>query len=185
MYFENLLSNFFKRLASTHNTAAQPFTKRERTQNRLTRNRGFTPICKTCLSSLKDADLPKEEILDSLTLLSWYIHRFWKTLLKQIFPATKLITEAYPQLASKLLESLHNIYDPNWFPQSFVKITEVPSKIIQKLSINHNKIEIKNYNAEHQPFTCTNLLENTNTSLEASPKKFGCYNPFTTKRHLY
>ena len=37
------------------------------------------------------------------------------------------------------------------------------------MSINHNKIEIENKNAETQPFTCTDTPENTNMSLEASP----------------
>ena len=50
-----------------------------------------------------------------------------------------------------------------------VNITEVPSVIIQKLTINHNNIEIKTFNAGNQPFTCTNIPEKTNTSLEASP----------------
>ena len=40
---------------------------------------------------------------------------------------------------------------------------------IQKLSINHQNIEIKKYNAETQPFTCTNIIENTKNSLEISP----------------
>ena len=66
-------------------------------------------------------------------------------------------------------ETLHYIYDPNWFPQSFVNIPEIPSETIQKLSINHHNIEIGNYNAETQPFTCTNIPENTNTSLKVSP----------------
>ena len=35
--------------------------------------------------------------------------------------------------------------------------------------MNHQNIEIKNYNAETQPFTCTNIIENTNNSLEVSP----------------
>ena len=48
-------------------------------------------------------------------------------------------------------------------------ITEVSSKIIQMLKINHNNIEIKNHNAENQPFTFINIQENTNISLEASP----------------
>ena len=60
------------------------------------------------------------------------------------------------------------LYDPSWFPRNFVNIPEIPSKIIQKLSINHHNIEIRNYNAETQPFTCTNIQENANTSLEAS-----------------
>ena len=54
-------------------------------------------------------------------------------------------------------------------PQHFVKITEVRLEIIQKWSINNNNIEFKSYNAEIQPFTCTNLSEKTNVSLEASP----------------
>ena len=40
---------------------------------------------------------------------------------------------------------------------------------IQKLSIINQNIEIRNYNAETQPFTCTNITKNTNTSLEVSP----------------
>ena len=55
------------------------------------------------------------------------------------------------------------------FPQIFVNILEIPSETIQNLSINHYKIEIRNYNVETQPFTCTNIPENTNTSLEVSP----------------
>ena len=51
----------------------------------------------------------------------------------------------------------------------FVNITELPSEIIQKVSINYNNIEIEKYKAENEPFTLTNLPENTNTSLEASP----------------
>ena len=108
-------------------------------------------------------------MLDSLTLLPWYIPRFWKSLVRHVFPTTKLITEAYPKLLSKIPEILHYIYNSNWFPQNNVNVTEVPSEIIQKLSIIHNNIEIKNYNAKNQPFTCTNLPKNTNTSLEASP----------------
>ena len=50
-----------------------------------------------------------------------------------------------------------------------MNITEIPPETIQKLSMNHQNIEIKNYNAETQPFTCTNIKENTNNSLEVSP----------------
>ena len=72
-------------------------------------------------------------------------------------------------MITKLSETLSlYIYDTNLFPQNFVNITEIPSETLQKLSINlQNKI-IKNYNAETQPFTCTNITENTNTSLEVS-----------------
>ena len=116
-----------------------------------------------------DADLSEGEIIDSLTLLSWYIHRFLKSLVRHIFPATKLIAETYPQIITKLPETLHYINDPNWFPQNFISIPEILSETIQKLSINHKSIEIENYNAETNPFTCTNIPENTNTSLKASP----------------
>ena len=71
------------------------------------------------------------------------MHRFWKSRVGHIFPATKLTAETYPQLISKLPETLHYIYDSNWFPQNFIAITEIPSEIIQKLSINRNNIEIK------------------------------------------
>ena len=120
----------------------------------------------TCVT---DADLSEEAKLDTLTLLSWYIHRVCKSLVRYTFPATKLIVQKYPQLINKLPETLKYIYDPDWFPQHFINIPEIPSETIQKLSINHQSIEIKNYNAETQPFICTNIPENTNTSLEASP----------------
>ena len=121
------------------------------------------------LSCVTDADLNGEEILDSLTLLSWYIHRFWKSVVRHIFPATKLIAEKYPQIIIKIPETRHYINDPTWLTQNFKKFLEIPSEIIQKLSNNHKKIENKNYNAETHPFTCTNIPKNTNTSLEASP----------------
>ena len=53
--------------------------------------------------------------------------------------------------------------------KNLVNIPEIPSENIQKLSINHRNIEIKNYNAETQPFTFTNMPENTKIYLEASP----------------
>ena len=90
---------------------------------------------------------------------------FGKSLVRHIFTAIKLIAETYSQLISKLPETLHYIYDSIWFPQNFVTITKVPSEIIQKLSINHKNNEIKKYNAMNQPFTCTNVPENTNNSL--------------------
>ena len=68
----------------------------------------------------------------------------------------------------KLPKTLHYIYDPDSFPQNFINIPKLPSETIQKFSIDHHKIEIKNCNAELQPFTCTNVPENTNTSLEES-----------------
>ena len=73
-----------------------------------------------------------------------------------------------PQILPKLLETLHYIYDPSWSPQNFVNILEIPSEMIQKLTINHHILEIKNYNAETQPITGTNIPENTNIYLEVS-----------------
>ena len=40
---------------------------------------------------------------------------------------------------------------------------------MQKLSINHQNVEIKKYNAETQSFTCIKITENKNASLEVSP----------------
>ena len=37
---------------------------------------GFTQLLKIYISSVTDADLNEEEIFDSFTLLSWYLHRF-------------------------------------------------------------------------------------------------------------
>ena len=89
--------------------------------------------------------------------------------MRHIFPATQLITQSYSQIITKLPETLQYIYDLDWFPQNFINFQEIPSEIIQKLSIKHQNIDIKNYNAETHPFTCTNIPENTNISLEASP----------------
>ena len=90
-------------------------------------------------------------------------------MVRHIFPATKLIADTFSQLIPKLLETLDYIYDQDWFSQNFINIPEIPSETIQKLSVNHHNLEIKNYNAGTQPFICTNAPENTNTSLEASP----------------
>ena len=123
---------FPKRLASTLNTAAQQ--SRKESVHKIARQEieCFTHLHKTYISSVKDAHLSEREILDSLTLLSWYIHRLWKSLVRHIFPAIKLITEAYPQLIRKLPEKLQYIYDPNWFPQNFTNITSTVG--------NHTKI---------------------------------------------
>ena len=74
---------------------------------------GFIQILKIYISSVTDADLNEEEIFDSLTLLTSYLQRFWKSLVRHIFPATKLIAETYPRMITKLPETLHYIYDPN------------------------------------------------------------------------
>ena len=39
------------------------------------------------ITSATDAELSEEDILDTLTLLTWYIHRFWKSLVRHIFTA--------------------------------------------------------------------------------------------------
>ena len=90
-------------------------------------------------------------------------------MVRHIFPATKLIADTFTQILPKLPETLHYIYDSHWFLQNFVNFPEIPSETIQKFTINRQNIETKNYNADTQPFTCTNTPENTNTSLEASP----------------
>ena len=61
---------------------------------------------------MKDVNLNEEEALDYLTLLSWYIHRFWKSLVRHIFPATKLIAETYPLLISTRNTTLHLSFKP-------------------------------------------------------------------------
>ena len=68
----------------------------------------------------------------------------------------------------QLPETLHCIYDPNWFPENCIFITEVPSEIIQKMKIDHENIKIINHNAKNQPSIFKNITENTNTSLEWS-----------------
>ena len=86
---------FFKRLTSTLNTAV--LQSRKERVHKMARQEvvGLTDFLKTYISSVKDADLDEEDILDSLTLLSWYIHRFWKNLVRQTFPATELIAETH------------------------------------------------------------------------------------------
>ena len=138
-------------------------------QNRSAGSRSIHPPSQNIISSVQDAELSEEVITDSLTLLSWYIHRLWKSLVRHILPATKLIAETYPHILPKLPETLHYIHDENWFPENFVNIPEIPSETIQKLSINRQYIQIKKYNAKTSPFTFTNNSEKVNTSLETSP----------------
>ena len=165
--FKKASFEFFKRLAPALNTNA--LQSRKESVHKIARQEieGFNKLLDVYITSAKDADLPEEDLVDSLTLLSWYMHRFWKILVRHIFTATQQIAEAYPQILTKLPETLQYIYDKSWFPQNFVNITEVPSEIIQKLSVKCKNIEITNYNAETSRFTCTNIPENT--SLEASP----------------
>ena len=102
---------FLERLASALNTNASQ--SRKESVHKIARHEleGFNQLLKIYLSSATDTDLCEDEILDSLALLSWYMQRFWKSLLRNIFSATKLITEAYPQIIPRLPETLHYIYD--------------------------------------------------------------------------
>ena len=86
-----------------------------------------------------------------------------------IFSATKILVETRPQLMKTLTETLDYIYDVNWFPGSSVAIRDVASEVKQKLQIDHKNIEIQNHKAGSQPFICTYVRRNTNTSLETSP----------------
>ena len=44
---------------------------------------------KTYISSVHDEDLPEEEILDALAILSWNRHRFLKSLIGHVFEQKK------------------------------------------------------------------------------------------------
>ena len=163
---------FLKRLVSTLN--ANESQSRKESVQKIARQEieGFSQLLKTYISSVKDADLDDEQSFDSRTLLSWFIHRFWKSMVRHIFPATRLIAETFPQILPKLPETLHYIYDPHWFPQNFRNVPEIPSKIIQKLTINHHNIEIKNYIIilkiiiQSQPVT--RLIETTDTDFNST-----------------
>ena len=119
--FRKSFFKFLKRLATALNANASP--SRKESGHKITRQEieGFNHLLKMYISGVTDADLSEEEILDTLTLLSWYIHRFWKSLLRHIFPATKLIAQNDPQIMTKLPETLHSIHEPNWFPQNCFK----------------------------------------------------------------
>ena len=169
--FRKASFEFLKRLAPALNTNASQ--SRKKSVHKIARQEieGFNKLLEIYITPATDADLSEEDLLDSLTLLSWYIHRFWKSLVRHIFTANQQVAEAYPHIIPKLPETLQCIYDKNRFRQNFVNITEILSETIQKISLNRKNIEITNYNAETRPFTCTNIPENTNTSLEASPSE--------------
>ena len=65
-----------ERLVSTLNTNA--LQSRKESLNKIARQEieGFTRLLDVYTTSVRDADLNEEEISDSLTLLSWYFHRF-------------------------------------------------------------------------------------------------------------
>ena len=83
------LYEFRKRLQSTLDTATVQSRKESVHKIAGQEIEGFTHPIKTYLSSVKVANLPEEKIIDTLKLLSWYIHRFWKNLVRHIVPATK------------------------------------------------------------------------------------------------
>ena len=87
---------------------------------------GLTHLIKTYISSAKDVDLSHEDIIVSFTFLSWYIHRFWRSLVRNIIQAAKLIADTYPHLIDKLQDILLYIYDSNWFPENLTTITDIP-----------------------------------------------------------
>ena len=92
IWSENLLSNFLNAL-HLHLTLLSKKNVLKIAQQEIEE---LTQLFKIYISSVTDAHLNAEEIFDSLTLLSWYLHRFWKSLVRHIFPATKLIAETYP-----------------------------------------------------------------------------------------
>ena len=98
---------FLKRLAPTLNANASHSQKESVHKIARQEIEGFTHLLKIYISSRTDADLIEEGVFDSLKLLSWFIHRYWKSLVRHIFPATKLIAETYPRIKTKLPETLH------------------------------------------------------------------------------
>ena len=110
--FRKSVFEFLNRLASTPNTAALQSRKKSVHKNARQEVDGFTYLLKTYISSVKDADLNEEKILDSLTLLSWYIQRFWKSHVRHIFAATKLVAET----GGFIFKTPHITYTPT--PQS-------------------------------------------------------------------
>ena len=101
---------FLKQLATALNANASPSRKESVHKIAIQEIEGFTHLLKMYNTCVTDADLSEEEILDTLTLLSCYLHRFWIRLVRHIFPATKLIAQNYPQIITKLPEKLQYIY---------------------------------------------------------------------------
>ena len=159
--FKKSSFKFLRRLAPALNTNA--LQSRIESAHKTARREieGFIKLLDIYITSATDADLTEDDILDSLTLLSWYIQRYWKSLVRHIFTSTKQIAEAYPHILPRLPKALQYIYYKNWFPQKFVNIQTIPSESIQKLSLKRRNVEVTNYNAETQPFTCTNQKTKT------------------------
>ena len=76
---------FFERLSSTLNIAAQQSQKENVHKFARQETEGFTHLLKTYISPVEDADLPEDEILNYLTLMFRYIYRFWKKVLLDTF----------------------------------------------------------------------------------------------------
>ena len=80
---------FLKRLAPILNVNATHSQKESVPSIARQEIEGFIHLLKIYIrSSVTDAELNEEQIFDSLTLLYWYIHRFWKSPVIHIFPAT-------------------------------------------------------------------------------------------------
>ena len=109
--FKKASFEFLKRLAPSLNTNASQ--SRKESVHKIARQefQYFNKLLEIYITSATDADLSEGDILDTLTLLTWYIHRFWKSLVRHIFKATQQIAEAYPHIIPKLPETLHYIYD--------------------------------------------------------------------------
>ena len=144
--FKKASFELLKRLAPALNTNA--LQSRKESVHKIARPEieGFNKLLEIYITSAADADLTvtEEDILDTLTLLTWYIHRFWKSLVRHIFTATTHIAEAYPHIKPKLPEKLQYIYDKDWFPDNFVNIPEMSSETIQQLLLNRKHIQITN-----------------------------------------
>ena len=127
------------------------------------------PFKNVCKLSKRFRSTRSRDIRHSHTLIL-NKHSFWKCLVHQVFPATEMIADRFPQLMDKIAETLQYIYDPDMFPEKFTTSREeVPFEIIEKLIFDMNIIQFKNPDAENQPFTFTSIKENTNTSLELLP----------------
>ena len=87
-YLENLPSSFLNdSLLHLMQTLRPPGKK---SVHKIARQEleGFSHLLKMYITCVTNADLSEEAILDRLTHLSWYIHRFWKSLVRHIFLAT-------------------------------------------------------------------------------------------------
>ena len=87
VYLQNLLLNFLNvSLPHIILPSRSRLRSRKESGHKIARQEveGFTQLLKIYISSVKDAELFEKKCFDSLTLLSWYIHRFWKSLLQPI-----------------------------------------------------------------------------------------------------